>query len=758
MFGATNSGKGEIIKYENLSFRYFYLLATKVAFVFLLGSLCISNKPRQLDFRKSKFSLTVEVDFYSPAFAALEDENLDFSTSSPVSEKKAPQLDGSMERKSLQPLKIKLRPMELSLHEILRETGYNYTFKRAGNRLAVQSIGVERPKAPSLPQPMQVAKNEVRGSHPLPAKAAIRLFHPTVAEVGASSKTSTGGSAVTSESHSSSQERAVFVAMSLPPTLESLFWNKERSAHGGQVNKKPGSSSEIAEQKNAGVENTQTVQAYSQNESHSQYSRYLMGGFEFVDGMALTDPQSTLLVYRSYFGQTLETGRVNWKTGSYDIYVQELKGELIGELRGAQGELLGRGKINLEKFAHTPKNQMQLGGIDLKISTLAQGVSGQIADGNAFTSGASKTLSRTYLGLLGHEYSLTTADDGQFVDQKFFPGTVLLARAEKQNYLPALHFLIEGLPNNLQMLPTAYIESLYKYLDIGNSPARGSLVFGIANNKGSPVQGVQVQMIDQPHAQAIYLNEYGLPDLELKSTAKNGQFLFVDVRPGLSALRANLNGKRSEIAILPLERGATSHIQLDLAVETKLKLETYLPFGNYQTVLSKVCLLGDKSKELESRETVFHDLTYAEIGGPLFVEIDSNPNNIPLTVTMERATDVYKIPMIEKQWIKSIEKAIGIQQRQDKGVIVGFVGGDKTYQVLLDQFPGVTSREQVFYFNQVGQLVPSLYAGVPGGGFIVLNADEGLRQILIRSQDGGIQYGQLVYVEQQTAGMLLKDF
>jgi hypothetical protein len=101
-------------------------------------------------------------------------------------------------------------------------------------------------------------------------------------------------------------------------------------------------------------------------------------------------------------------------------------------------------------------------------------------------------------------------------------------------------------------------------------------------------------------------------------------------------------------------------------------------------------------------------------------------------VTVDKSEKEILIPMISQRWLGELLRRLKVNSIPDTGLIVGTALA-LPYTVELD--PRAYNEDtKILYFDSHGQLALGATATPPGGGFIAVNVNQGIRSLFNKYQ------------------------
>lgn len=485
----------------------------------------------------------------------------------------------------------------------------------------------------------------------------------------------------------------------------------------------------------------------------NKYPKIISGRLDIMDG-AYAGPDANIVVYREYQGQILEAGSVDIQKGIYTLHASETRGRIVAEIRHPRQGVTARGYGALYAAEATKPQEKTISNVNVVVSTIRQGLAAQVLDNSGFK--ANKSLPGAVVSLMGFDIPKSSVQDGSVENDIFTGLSQYILVSQKQGYLPTLSFGRSELLTDIPMYRKEYFKDLYLLAYSEDlSTSKGS-AFGRITKNGTPLARSQVEVLNEPQSKIVYLDEKGWPDPNLKFTSSNGGYFALGLNVGLTAIRVQNDNLWSEVKVIPVDFGVISKLDIDLSRPLKLSLSVYDRLNPNQMVESKAKAFA--SAYSAKRDSPLHStIIFSKGDDPLFVEIDSRPEDLPVTLTLKRSEGKFSVPTVEKKWIQSLYGQFKITSLQSRGLVVGFLDHAENFEVFIDQF-SPNGGETLYYFDQEGKIIPQIAGAQNAAGYVLLNAQEGLRNVLLRNLTTGQLSADTAYVEAGTSALLIHEF
>lgn len=457
----------------------------------------------------------------------------------------------------------------------------------------------------------------------------------------------------------------------------------------------------------------------------------IVGKFE-VMGIGVTN-EHHIELRRIEQGIVKEAGKVIVNDGFYSINVASLSGELIGRVVHNSGRLEGEKRVRLIQTTLVKKGLAYVGP-NLLIGTSS---GSDIASLATPYSGASKSDlgKKTTTSILYGSKVVETKTKTKAEFQDLHTGSSTILKTTHQNYLPTLSLITVGNSYETPMFNEATLSGLRALLNDQMGVfvnQEQPLIWGRVMFDGHPMSGVKVKTAQNYGGQAIYLNEYMLPDKNLTATSSTGYFVIPVEQEGFFSLLAEKDDRAFAFANTLAESGSVAYVQMEDSInKLPMIMRSYDAFSG-QPVSSQVSLQSsDMIYEMTEGEEV---VQVSSVARHALAQVRGNPEYADATYIYEESKGYAHFPMIKKAWFQQMLNDNRINVNPSSGTVIGF-SPDEDFEVYV---PSVGENPlEIIYFNSRGELLAQRDAGVAGGGFIILNLPESVQEVsvfLTRSQ------------------------
>jgi hypothetical protein len=480
------------------------------------------------------------------------------------------------------------------------------------------------------------------------------------------------------------------------------------------------------------------------------------GPLEFTQGLALTSASDRVVVFRESDGEVIESGTVWLKEGRYEVFLDEGEGLLVGELRNAQGDVLGRGELELNQLPAVATNQVRVDAVTLKMSPVPQGLTGRV---NSAYSTVTKNVAIANARIAIDSLSLGAFSnkDGTYQEENLMNGSSVVIRATRASHWGTLALANVGTQNQMILFPDKMITAFTRLIspEKAVTAADSAVIWGRVLKGGQPVAGAQVELMTTPElVRPVYFNSMMIPDPSLTSTSENGVYAFFPVAPGAHAVQATYQGNVGDPRVFPTDAHHVSYNDIEVASVRTAKFKVFDAFRTDWPLAAEVVPVGTTHGLVVPRSG---ELEWQYIGGPgqLILDVDGGRAYEHVRMAITRDHRVIAVPMIQSAWMDKVRGALRINGDPQTGAIVGFVQGEMPYRASLGEDPS-SPNMRVVYFDRNGEVTRDDY-GSPGGGFVIFNAAEGFRTVVLQLSGTSKVFATSLLVDQKVTNVISKS-
>lgn len=477
----------------------------------------------------------------------------------------------------------------------------------------------------------------------------------------------------------------------------------------------------------------------------------IRGPIEFAEGLALTHAKDRIAVLRESRGQFIESGAVSIRDARYEIFVESLEGSLVAEVRSPQGEVVGRGHMELSSIA--ANDRKNLDGVALRVMPVTAGFSGRVQ--SAYTTGTSaasvsKGVQGARVEFLQTPTVVKSVSGGHFEESHFTEGSRVVASVEAKDHWPTLTTLVSGIESVVPVFSKKMMQAFVSLTAKDEAAAdvrmkTEGVVWGRVTRAGQTVQGAQIEVITHAAGEPVYFNDLMLPDASMTATGSNGLFALPGAAVGTHALQVRLGKRLSDPVFLQADAASVSSVELDVLKASDLEARAFDAFRTDLPLRAEVKPMGHlKSRMMVVEGDGDSHLKLAHMGHPSILEIDGGSNYIPMRMTQNPEARNLYIPMVQRAWFDRVIGSMRYNLPAGAGSVLGFIQGSR-FRISMDE-KSLSAGARIVYFDSRGEITTQNY-GEPGGGFILMGVANGLQTVLVEADGSDRVFAATVFVE-----------
>lgn len=456
----------------------------------------------------------------------------------------------------------------------------------------------------------------------------------------------------------------------------------------------------------------------------------VVGKFE-VMGIGVTN-EHHIELRRIEQGIVKEAGKVIVNDGFYSINVASLSGELVGRVVHNSGRLEGEKRVRLIQ-ATLVKQGVAYVGPNLLIGTSSGSDIASLA--TPFTTSKNDIGKKTTTSILYGSKSIETKAKAKAEFQDLHTGSSTILKAAHPNYLPTLSLISVGNSYQTPLFSEGTLSGLRALLNdqMGVFISQEQpLIWGRVMFDGHPMSGVKIKTAQNYGGQAVYLNEFMLPDKNLTTTSDSGYFVIPVEQEGFYSILAEKEDRAFAFANTLAESGSVAYVQVEDSIKKlPMIMRSYDAFSG-QPVPSQVSLQSsDMIYEMAEGEEV---VQVSVVARHALAQLRGQPEYADATYIYDESKGYAHFPMVKKAWFQQLLNDNRINVNPSSGTVIGF-SPDEDFEVYV---PSVGENPlEIIYFNNRGEVLAQRDSGVAGGGFIILNLPESVQEVsvfLSRSQ------------------------
>lgn len=503
-----------------------------------------------------------------------------------------------------------------------------------------------------------------------------------------------------------------------PPTWKELAFQKLKESGVLQDNlpSKILVSSDVPERSRPQV--SVNAEADSQTKT-SQYGRpsIISGPVLITGGLGITNDQ-TVTLHRMVEGVVQESGTVDVKEGTYSIDVSEASGDLVAVLTSEDGSIIGKGLASLDSYVSTAPQ--------IKIKPR---VDYSVAARSAYdTSIMSQAPKGTKISFLNDESLVAANTKGVAELHNVVEGSSTLARVRAKGHLQTNLLAFSGQEMNAEIFPETMMKALIEIVNSQrNISAEGmpSIVWGRVKGLKEGVAGVQVLLESAPYLEAVYFDDFMIPDINLKATGTSGLFAFIGASEGLHSLVAYREEQLIGYQNTVVEDSVVSVANIDVfGPKQKSSVRVYDAFmGSPQAATLSVQALN--KEVMVAGELQVETSQIARMG--LIKSKPVSEDYAPSRYLFNEGQKEIYIPLISNNWLMTVKNTLKFPDVPDTGTVLGFVP-QQDFEVYLAGVEDIS--QHIVYFDGQGRVLQNRQ-GVAGGGFIMFNLPPEVMEVVV---------------------------
>jgi hypothetical protein len=470
---------------------------------------------------------------------------------------------------------------------------------------------------------------------------------------------------------------------------------------------------------------------------------WLNGQLEMNGGLAFVGSgENTLILKRVVGGEVLEKGRIWINEGRFEIFVKSATGQLVAELVGRNGRVIGRGAMNLVQIRDIPTSDNRI--YDIRISLHPTTDTANLRAVSGYSHGQQIIpVKEARIEIQNYTKPHKVNDEGFYSEPTLAHESSYVARASANHHWSTIVVGQAQQTQDIRLFSNKLMEALIN-LEVPQITDRkeanyASVVWGQIRRRGKAAVGATVEMAG--NYKPIYLNELYLPDPNLKATSNNGLFAFINVKHGVQALRVLSEGRMYPAQVFPTEDKHVSYLELELEDKVVSQFKVHDVLNMNLQLDARVRMIGTEDiVSLKGQGLI----EYSSGANPFMVEAEAGSDYEVSRVTLTGKPPAVQIPMIRRDWLTSLFNKNNILALPGRGMIVGFVD-DQDFEVELTGYPS-TEKMQIVYFDSRGVQVEQKN-GMAGGGFVIFNAPVGLQTLYVKPLNSKEVYAQVVVAE-----------
>ncbi len=451
------------------------------------------------------------------------------------------------------------------------------------------------------------------------------------------------------------------------------------------------------------------------NSNTPNYSKaqLLKGQIELTGGAVYPGERFQFYVQRVLGGVVQERGEINSWTGEFSITIKEPKGQLLVELRHDSGALLALGQLQIN-----PKLIKQAENI-VKIYPAEDAHHiGQVLSYESFDEFEVAVNETSQIYIDGENEVGQTDAKGRILNTgTIMPGSQLVVSASHKGYWNSLQIAEAGQPLKTIMHSDKHMKSFLQLIEPYLKTAQiHSVIWGRVTDRGHALSQVKVSLHGFEDIQPLYFS-YRIPDPNLEATSSDGFFAFINPPEGLHIVKTNQPNMPLESVLVRMDH--TSLVSLETAPKRNVNIYSYEAFGENQTVPAKISIPGTE-KQWGVGGSKSATLPFFDTATNMVMDVEPVSSDFyPTRFFIGRRRASVEVPQFRKAWLDSILSSQKINIVPRTTSLIGWI---EKGSYTLNIYPKTESTRLV-YFNKEGNVVDALS---DGGGYIVVNVPPGV--------------------------------
>lgn len=474
----------------------------------------------------------------------------------------------------------------------------------------------------------------------------------------------------------------------------------------------------------------------------------LKGQIILSDGAVYPGESFHFYLQRTFDGMTQERGKVNPLTGTFEISVADARGQLSVELRHETGAVIAYGDIKLTTSKVAAELNLHL------YPTEQTSLIGQVLSYETFedfeiaakdVESGLPTSSELYIE--GDSDFIETTQDGHFSQDHLYVGSELLVTAAHKGFWNSLQMAEAGRPFKPILYSQKHMQAFTNLIEefLPRSEVQ-SVIWGRVSHNGQPLKGAKVMLQGFEHLQPLYFS-LRIPNPTLDQTSEDGFFAFVNPPEGLHLVKTIHKNLNLPLESVVVKRNHTSKLQVESAPLKPVFVQAVDHFNKSRSIDARISIPGSSSSWNLTANKV-NEFSFYDRPTIMAMDIDAGQGYINARLFVNRRREVLQIPLVQKNWLNSIIGQAKINIAPRTGIIIGLNEGP-AHQVQVGELSNLT---QVIYFNQQGY-VTNRPSG-QGGGFIIVNAPEGITNLSLKDSHGHKTLKKIAHVEHGRVGLI----
>lgn len=488
--------------------------------------------------------------------------------------------------------------------------------------------------------------------------------------------------------------------------------------------------------------------------SSSRTEYRIRGPITFTGGAALVDRSDEIVVSQIIDGLTTAKGEVNVNEAKYDIFVDDLEGQIQVLVQSRDGQVRALGYMSILDLANKYKSQSRIDGIEIKIRPTVNAISGTVISAASYGKSIFN-LADAKVEIADLDRALTrNKKNGLYEDGDIMLPSTAIITAKQDNFWPSISIVESGLSFQTRLFSKSLVEAFlnlvhdkYQVSDAANE----GIIWGRVSYGGRPVEGAKVQIVGNDKGKPIYFNGF-LPDKSRNMTATRGEFAFSRITASEELLGVSLGEKSFWPVMVPIENKFVFYADLEAQPTRNLDMRSYDAF-TLEPRASIAQPLGTQNEIAISAHGQVR-IKADTVRGLTFVEAQAGDNYSPIRVGLRVNQSELDLTHLRADWLRGMRDKAQLESSTYMSAVVGFVEGED-YDVIVGS-GSADQRKNVIYFDHKGEATNKKH-GLNGGGFIIFDLPRGLHTITMIPHLSKKIITQIVYADEFAAHTIRVD-
>ncbi len=470
--------------------------------------------------------------------------------------------------------------------------------------------------------------------------------------------------------------------------------------------------------------------------------RQLKGQIILTDGAVYPGERFQFYIQRVLGRTVQDRGLINPWTGEFDISVKGLSGFLTVELRHDSGALIAFGDLKLDATTLSQPETL----IKVRPSENSHFI-GQALSYESFddyevalnSNGTSKSDKKpTEIYIDGDETTGLSDEQGRFEATKIALGSQVIVSASHKGYWNSLQIAESGQPLKTILHSDKHMKSFLSLIEPYLKKAKiNSVIWGRVLDQGRPIENVKVNLHGFEDIQPLYFS-FRIPDPNLESTSSDGFFAFINPPEGLHIIKTDQSNMPLETTVVRLDH--TSLVHVESAPKKNVTVYSFDAFKADLQVASKIAVSGMKAK-WNVGQSQYSTIPFFDTSTNMVMDVEPlNSDYISTRYFIGRRRAVVNLPNFKKSWMASLLSSQRVNHIPRTTSVIGWV---ETGAYNVQVYPK-SANTRIIYFDKLGQPAEKL---IDGGGYLATNVPHGVITSTLKDSKTGQELKRLSVAE-----------